>query len=74
MIVAPTSINCEDLVRRKFLSLRFLPPSEKESGVIFRIAITWVCRFFLRACNEPVDACNGVMVDKGVGDGGNSFK
>jgi hypothetical protein len=50
--------------------VRFWPPSEKESGVMLRMAMTWVLRDGLRAwmggwCEE-----RGVMVVRGVLEGG----
>jgi hypothetical protein len=53
---------------------RFKPPSEKESGVRFMIAITWVRRVDCSArmgCNERF---NGVRVDIGDVDGGRALR
>jgi hypothetical protein len=45
---------------------RFWPPSEKESGVMLRMAMTWVLREGLRACMGGWCEERGVMVVRGV--------
>ena len=46
-----------------------MPPSEKESGVRLRIAMTWVLRLGSVACRDGNSGEIGV-VDIGVGSGG----
>ncbi|KAL2256553.1 hypothetical protein VTK26DRAFT_1497 [Humicola hyalothermophila] len=49
---------------------RCWPPSEKESGVMLRMAMTWVLRDGLRAWMGGWSLERGVMVVRGVGEGG----
>ncbi len=50
------------------------PPSEKESGVRFRMAITWVWRRGSSAFSGGRFWQKGVAVDKGAEAGGRAFR
>lgn len=50
------------------------PPSEKESGVMLRMAMTWVLRVGLRAWSGGWEGDSGVSVVSGGDEGGSSFR
>ena len=70
MIVAPEAMKARTVVVSWVRSVEeWTPPSEKESGVTLRMAMTWVLRVGLVAWRDGKDGEIGV-VEWGVGSGG----